>query len=525
MSVLVERDRLTKDVKMKINRDLTISIEKGKGKHAKTDFLQCYLTTPTTVRLPLNYAVNVLDCTNDDLNHFRPQLKFTGELRGEQPDIIENGLNKLAQERSFTLIASTGIGKTVVGAWFSCRLGCITCVLIDRTNLIVQWKGTASKFTNSKVWVVGEEPPPEEGEQLPEFIVCMNMRINKIPEYIRRQISLLIIDEAHKFCTKNKFDCMMYFNPIYVISMTATPNRTDGAFEIIHKLSGVPEKKYASNKRINVYRIDTPLEYSRVTNVKTGELDWTVIDEELHFHPDRNSMLINLILNNLHRKIMVFSGRVAHVDLLMKALEYHNVKCDYMSGSKKTYSDSNVLVGTTSKMGTGFDEAAFCQDFGGKLIDMIIIFNSYKSLIQLEQNIGRSRADFPDVYHFVDKDSIIYRQWLELRGFYLDPECSVRANINTITVESNSTWPFDFMGEWLPDIVNDRKNAKEEAKEEEAKEEEAKEEEAKEEEICDPTITYTGTSEIINFNVKGKAKEPRRKIKINRVTAGADVNS
>jgi len=514
MAVLIERNRLMKDVKMQINRDLTVSIEKGTGKHAKTDFIQCYLTTPETIRLPLNYAVNVLDCTNDDLNHFRPELKFTGELRGDQPDIVESGLDRLTQERSFTLIASTGIGKTVVGAWMACRLRCITCVLIDRTNLIVQWKGTASKFTNCKVWVVGEEPPPEEGEPLPEFIVCMNQRIHKIPEYIRRQISLLIVDEAHKFCTKNKFDCMMHFNPIYMISMTATPNRTDGAFEIIHKLSGVPEKKYASNKRINVFRINTPLEYSRVTHEKTGELDWSVIDEELHFHPDRNNMLINLILGNLNRKIMVFSGRVAHVDLLIEALKYHNIKCDYMSGSKKTYSDSNVLVGTTSKIGTGFDEAEFCQDFGGKLIDMVIIFNSYKSLIQLEQNIGRSRADFPDVYHFVDKDSIIYRQWLKLREFYLDPECSIRANIKTVTVEGTELWPFDFMGEWLPEIL--------EAKEEEAKEKEAKEEEAKEEEIIEPVITYTGTSEIINFNVKGK--EPKRKIKIKRISPNNDID-
>lgn len=448
MSVLVDRTTLTNTEKLKINSELTVMIEKGSGKHKNTKLVQCYLTTPDMVRIPLHYAVNVLDKTNDDIDHFRPQLEFTGTLRDDQIDIVNAGLDKLAGERAFTLIASTGKGKTVMGAWYACRLKCITCVLIDRANLIVQWQGTASTYTNCKVWTVGEGPPPDE---LPDFIICMNLRTEKIPEYICKHISLLIIDEAHKFCTQKNFERIMGFNPIYIISMTATPNRPDGAFKIMNHFSGTYERKYASNKKINVYRINTPLEYSRVVQEKTGEIDWSIIEEELHFHPERNTLLLNLVMGNLHRKIMIFSGRVEHVDMVVKALRHYGVKCDYMTGSKKTYSDSNVLVGTTSKLGTGFDEATFCSDFSGTNINMIIIYNSYKSLIQLEQNIGRSRDEFPDIFHIVDKDSIIYRHWLELRKFYIDPDCSVRATLHTVEVTGDSIWPYNFEGEWVLD--------------------------------------------------------------------------
>jgi len=447
MSVLIDRSLLSKEDKIKITKELTILLEKGSGSYKKTELVQCYLTTPKTVRLPLSYAVNVLNKTNDNINHFRPEIKFIGSLREHQNQIFADGLVYLAEYRSFTLVASTGAGKTVMGARFACKLNCITCVLIDRKPLIGQWEKTFEEFTDGKIWIVGDEDVPDE---LPNIIICMNLRIGKIPEWIRKEIGLLIIDEAHKFCTKKQFERMMIFNPIYMISMTATPNKPGGEFEIIHKFTGDLYIKWSENKIINVHRINTPLEFSRVLN-KQGNLDWPTIEEELHYHPVRNSILINLVLNNLHRKIMIFSGRKNHVDMVILALRYYGVSCDYMSGNKKSYSDSNVLVGTTSKIGYGFDEATFCSNFSGTKIDMVVIFNSYKSLIQLEQNIGRSRSSFPSIYHFVDKDSIIYRQWLELRKFYLDPECSVRANISAATVPGDAVWPFDITGEWVID--------------------------------------------------------------------------
>ncbi len=451
MSVPIDRSTLSVEEKVKISNDLTVKIEKGSRNHKKIDLIQCYITSPRVVGVPLHYAVNVLNTTNDDINHFRPELNFTGKLIDEQPEIVDSGLNKLAHERAFTLVASTGKGKTVMGAWFGARLNCVTCILIDRVHLITSWKTTFNKFTDGTVWIVGDEDPPEK---MPNYIICNNLRVHKIPEHIRVEISLLIIDEAHKFCTKQRFEQIMIFNPIYIISMTATPNKDDGSFEIINKFSGTYERRYSSNKRIKVFRVNTPLEYSRVINEKTKKLDWSVIDEELHYHPVRNGILLNLILSNLDRKIMVFSGRVDHVDLVIDALKHFKVKCDKMSRNKKTYSDSNVLIGTSSKIGEGFDEATFCPNFSGIHIDMIIIFNSYRSLIRLEQNIGRSRADFPTIYHIVDKDSIIYNQWLGLRKFYLDPECPIRADIKTIPVEGEAVWPFDIMGNWNIDIVN-----------------------------------------------------------------------
>lgn len=445
MSVIVDRSLLSSDDKQNIVKNLTIGLNKGKkGKYV--ELVQCYIVDEAFVRLPLHYAVNVLDKTNDDINHFRKDVEFTATLRPKQKELIDEGIYRLSEQRAFSLIASTGSGKTVMGVWYACRLSCVTCILIDRQPLIEQWINTITKFTNGTYWVVDNDPP----EDIPNFIICMNLRTSKIPDYIKKEVSLLIIDEAHKFCTKKNMMRILEFNPIYLIAMTATPGRSDNGYEMMHLLSGNDYVKYSSNKPIKVIKVNTPFKWSRKVNAATGEIDWTLIDSELHYLPARNNMLLNLIEENRDKKIMILSGRSDHVTMVYDALTYYGVKCDYMTGNKKSYSDSDVLVGTCSKIGTGFDESTFCPDFDGYHIDMVVIYNSYKSLIQLEQNIGRSRAEFPTIYHFVDKDGIITNHWREMRKFYEDENSSVRATLYMMNGEEGDwIWPYNEEKEWI----------------------------------------------------------------------------
>lgn len=453
----MNRSVLSNNTKIKIAKELTVSIEKGK-KGKNVEQVQCYLANSDIVKIPLHYAVNVLNHTNDDINYFRKDVTFSGELRSHQKELLDAGLERLAEQRAFSLIASPGAGKTVMGIWYAARLSCVTCILIDRQTLVDQWIGTITKFTKGSYWVVDDEPfkcsEGETEENIPNFIICMNLRTQKIPDYIRKEVALLIIDEAHKFCTKKNFTRIMEFSPIYLIAMTATPGRADNGYELMHKLSGNDYVRYSSNKPVEVVRVNTPFTWSREVNPSNGEIDWPLIETELHYSIERNNMLLDLIKKNSEKKIMIFSGRKDHVSMLYETLNYYDIKCDYMTGNKKSYIDSDVLVGTSSKIGTGFDEATFCPNFSGKHIDMIIIFNSYKSLIQLEQNIGRSRADFPVIYHFVDKDSIIYNHWLALRKFYLDESSAVKASLSTLQGEEGEwVWPYNVDGEWVEPTI------------------------------------------------------------------------
>lgn len=472
MAVVIKRSLFSKEDKEKINKDLTVIAEEGKDEFLKTKIMQFYSVDNENAILPLYYAVNTFDQTNDDLPFVRPEITFKGELRDYQQTIVDKALQQLGEERGCTIVATPGAGKTLTSIYLSCKLKCSTCILLNRTTLMDQWKESIINFTNGTVFLVGEDDESNltktikvkiddkvtyrKKRIIPDFVICMNQRYEKIPEFVRKNIGLVIIDEAHRFCTPGSLGAILHFNPIYTISLTATPDRVDGAEKIIHHFSGKKYILYSENKSMQIVKVNTPFHFSRKKN-KAGKVDWTTIANEMHNNPDRNKILVNLIHRCVQQgdKIMVISGREKHPKKVCEVLTKNGIQCDFLTGKKKGYKDSQVLVGTIDKTGEGFDEATFCKDYNGKRINVIIIFNSFKSIVRLQQCIGRSRDQFPTVYHFVDSDTIIYRQWLGLRKYYLSSSCKVRAELTDMSwnqIPNELSWPYNQEG----DLVSEK---------------------------------------------------------------------
>jgi superfamily II DNA or RNA helicase len=135
-----------------------------------------------------------------------------------------------------------------------------------------------------------------------------------------------------------------------------------------------------------------------------GVLDWSDFTLKQAISEERNDQVLGLIKAHPDYKILILTWRSErHVLPLFKYLKSHGIDCDYMSGTKKTYRDSRVLVGTIQKIGTGFDEKAACENFNGMRINMLIKLGSTASSELLEQVAGRAfRAEFPVIVDFVD---------------------------------------------------------------------------------------------------------------------------
>jgi len=100
---------------------------------------------------------------------------------------------------------------------------------------------------------------------------------------------------------------------------------------------------------------------------------------------------------------------------------------DSMAGTKSTYSDSRILVGTISKIGTGFDEKTACPNFNGVRINMLILCTSIKKASLLEQSIGRVfRAEMPVVIDLVDDNPILKRHWKERQKWYISRNGTIK---------------------------------------------------------------------------------------------------
>ena len=364
--------------------------------------------------LPLTYASSYFQVPfNSNIPYPKCSWTFTGNLLERQHSVATEAWNIMHKSGAVILGLYPGFGKTVLASYLSSKASLLTCVMICMEALIVQWVKTFKDFTNARVWVVGEPMPVEF-----DIIVCMDRRWNYIPEDVRSRVGTLIIDEAHMFCAPVRSSCFMGFQPLYVLPLTATIERDDGMEQVIYAVAGSKGIFRESDKPFQVIKVETGIRPTRKTN-RMGWTDYAALQREVAIHPRRNGIIIDLVQRNLNFKILILTTLVDHTKIIHHGLVQHGINADFLIGGKRGYNDSNVLVGTMGKLGTGFDAATSCPNYQGRPFDLLIIAATIKQIKMLTQNVGRVfRSEFPTVLHLVDDDSTYKRHWSGAQKWY-----------------------------------------------------------------------------------------------------------
>lgn len=428
MSVVVKCSALTKDHINIINDLLFLQPKekynfggKKKCKAVKPIEFRQIITSPVDgenyIFLPYRFAAQLFGKNIAAERIYTPSVfKFTGTLRDYQAEDIGEFVKHLEEYSTTTLCCSPGYGKTIISAYLAAKYSLLTLVIFTATTLLKQWKNTFEKFTTAKVWIVGEEAMPP----LFNVIICLDKRVEKIPVDIRNRIGMFIIDEAHIMCTPSQVDRLLGFHPRYIIAATATLKRDDGMHEMIYAMCGNHCVVRDIKKDFHVYKIETGIKGVRKdrTDGKRG-IQWHPLAKSLAFSNERNQMIVAMALKNPSYKILILTGYRAHTTLLHRTFVELGESVDYLCGPKKNYHDSRILIGTISKIGTGFDEASFCDDYNGVKINLGILTHSIAKTQLLEQTVGRVfRADFPNIMHLVDDDKTIANHWKTAKRWY-----------------------------------------------------------------------------------------------------------
>ncbi len=408
-----------------------------------------YVVEGDIIHLPYLFAASLFKiCPNIDIPYPITPLAFTGTLREHQIAVELEAWTQLETYGTTTLGLYPGFGKTILGAKLAARAKLMTVVLVHREILTTQWKKTFEDFTNARVWIVGEKNPPE----VCDVIICMDTRCDKIPEYMRSCIGTLIIDEAHAFCTPSHVQCLLkMFHPKNIIIESASLSRDDEMESMIYAIAGTHGVYRESTKPFNVMKIITNTKPIRKQN-RMGRTDWTALLKDTLLNSRRNQIILNLVMANLNFKILILTSLREHATLLYEALDKMGISVDYLCGTKRGYIDSTVLIGTCSKIGTGFDPATSCPTYSGRPFDLLILATSMKKQGLLTQNVGRVfRAEFPTVMHLVDNDDIFKSHWYQCRRWYIARNGTISEhNIpNTTEPVPSNTTPTQKQQEWI----------------------------------------------------------------------------
>ena len=374
------------------------------------------------IHLPYTFANTLVNQhINSALNFPASEFKFTGTLRDNQIIPVNTAWDQLNTYGTTTLKFCTGGGKSICSVFLSCELtktcGGIILIVVNRETIQEGWRKTIIENSDAKLWIVDSKMKIPESCNI---ILTMDGKMSKIPLEIRKLVSVFVIDEAHLFCTKGNAgpNTLLSVWPKYVIACTATLERADGMESMILNIAGTHFSEMKLEKHFTVYKLNTEITTELVKN-KMGTTDFGKLMQALAENPLRNALIIEVIELFPQNKIMLLSWKRSHVDLLYEILKKRGHSVDYLAGTKSKYKDSRILLGTISKISTGFDAQNVASEWDGMAIDTCILAGSTKSKNLHIQSIGRAfRSDTPTIIDLSDSDRITKSHWSARKKIY-----------------------------------------------------------------------------------------------------------
>ena len=354
-----------------------------------------------------------LDITEERSDGDELQIKFCGDLTGEQQDAVDS----LAQHEMGILVAPPGTGKTVVAIYLTAQRKRSTLILVHRKPLMEQWQRQLARFLSldhDNIGLIGGGYKRRTG----------NIDIAMLQSLTRKgqvdpgigNFGHIIIDECHHIPAFSFEQVMKCARARYVLGITATPYRRDGHDPIITMQCG-PVRRQIETKRFAAVRVMNRSLIIKETGLHLPHelgLSFHQILQTLAANQARNQTIIDDVLAALTngRTPLILTERRDHLKTLGAMLNNQVRNLIVLHGGKDAKqrdkiarqlnstpdSENRVILATGSYVGEGFDEPRLDTLF----LTMPVSFKG-----KLQQYVGRIMRERPDkqdvqIYDYVD---------------------------------------------------------------------------------------------------------------------------
>jgi len=439
----------TNSILKEVADDLELVFEKKLSEWEKRKFnrssatpakcVNLYLPLDNKIAIPFFYSRSKFSTIpNRDKEHAITTLSFEGELRPAQKKVKNDIVRALNKNGTALLSAHPGFGKTAIGIYIACKIKYVTFVISHRVVIANQWVESFKRFSPGVNVKIANSKTKYDSSV--DVYVCNPVNIPKLNPKILSSIGLLIVDEAHCFCSPKNSIMPLYFEPRFVLGLTATPDE--------HKMGeGVILEHYFSTKDNwvrkslhaphTVYRVATEYKYTPKVS-SNGRLDWGSIITEQCENKERNQNIVDIIMKFNDRRILVLCKRKNQATQIKKMLDETTHEGEeggsdsdiYMGSQKFANYDCRVLLTTYSKGGVGFDHPS---------LNMLIIASDVEAYIgQYHGRIFRGggsteRQELPVIVDLVDDFSTLVKHWRSRRTYYIQSGAKiVNTNLNKI---------------------------------------------------------------------------------------------
>lgn len=283
-----------------------------------------------------------------ELQEFLPEQEGQAfELREYQQEAINN-LKKMRSkgETIALLYHATGVGKTVTAATDAKEVGGRTLFLVNALKLADQ-----AEETFKKIWpeATRSKFTGEEKNSNGQVVFATVQTISKhLIDFNTDSFDYIIVDECHHAAAKTYQKIFSYFNPKFILGLSATPERSDGEDmlalfkNVAHKMDLETAVKRGILAPIRCIRIKTDIDLSdvRISGIKYNSQD---LESKL-FIPERNTLIADTYINYVKdKKTVIFCASVNHSAEIAKLLRERGVNAESVSGRDKKQARDKIL--------------------------------------------------------------------------------------------------------------------------------------------------------------------------------------
>lgn len=426
MACVIHTNLYDDKVLEKIQKDLTKKIEMGNKQYGTNQSKTIYAFSVNDdgenrpCNIPFNYGLQLALKKNIAVE--RPnrkllgdiQYEFQGSLRDEQKNCRDQALTLLQSHKSVILSCYTGFGKTVTAINMASKIKLKTFISVPKKPLLLQWESEIKKFLPDASVMIMEPNKIKSlvGLDPPDFCIINACNIHKIfnidPNFLK-SYGLVIVDEAHLQMTEKLSENLLFLTPRYLLGITATPYREDGYNLLFDLFFGSEKVKYTLNKKHIVYKVKTGFipnenKYKSYGPNYKARIDWNSILDEQAKDEKRNQLIINIVSQFKDRVFLILVKRIEHGQYLMQQLEQLGEKVTSLLGKQQEFDrEARILIGTNSKIGTGFDHPKLDTLLCG--CDMVAYY------IQFMGRIMRRKDVQPIIFDLVDSHPILKKHF------------------------------------------------------------------------------------------------------------------
>jgi len=352
-----------------------------------------------------------LECNDQRFEGTPIDVSFHGTLNTQQQEALQCLLSK----DNGILSATTGFGKTVLGAALIGERKINTLIIVHRTQLMNQWKEQLAAFLKidkESIGQIGDGKQTASGRIDIATIQSLNTKGHINP--VVTQYGQIIVDECHHLAAYSFEQVMKNIRAKHVYGLTATPTRKDGLHPIISMQCG-PILFKTDEKTQAKIRPFLHLLIPKDTQYQTKATTIQDIYNELAQDKIRNQLLFDDVLQVLEegRTPLILTERVNHLEILRELFNGFAKNIIVLSGQikkkdreqalrklKEIPNDQELVVIATGKyIGEGFD----CPRLDTLFLAMPI---SWKGVLQ--QYVGRLHRNYPNkeevrVYDYRDQ--------------------------------------------------------------------------------------------------------------------------